>query len=84
DVVVGRGARAVRAVVDKAGLLGEGARLDGADALVSLGKGVRVAPGAVLPAGTEVGPGGVVGDVPAFDGEAAAPHGAGRPGGGTP
>ena len=84
DVVVGRGARVTRAVVDKTCVLGEGAGLHGADALVSLGKGVRVAPGAVLPAGAEVGPGGVVGDVPAFDGESVAPRAAGPFGGGKP
>ncbi len=71
DCVVGRGARVVRSVLDKACLLGEASRLDGAGALVSLGKGVQVARGAILPAGAEIGPGGVVGDVPAFDGEVA-------------
>lgn len=71
DCVVGRGARVVRSVLDKACVLGEASRLDGAQALVSLGKGVQVARGAILPAGAEIGPGGVVGDVPAFDGEVA-------------
>lgn len=69
DCVVGRGARVVRSVLDKACVLGEASRLAGAEALVSLGKGVQVARGAILSAGAEIGPGGVVGDVPAFDGE---------------
>lgn len=81
DVVVGRGARLTRTVVDKACLLGEGAALNGAYDLISLGKGVRVAPGAVLAAGTEVPPDGVVGDVPAFDGEAVSTRGPLDPGG---
>lgn len=69
DVTVSRGCRVTRAVMDKACVLGEGVVLDGAEALVSLGKGVRVAPGEALAAGAEVPPGGVVGEVPAFDGE---------------
>lgn len=54
--VVRSGCRVIRSVVDKDAEIGEGALLCGDDALVSVGKGVRIEGGCILKAGAEVGP----------------------------